>query len=118
MKRIVLESPYAGNVERNIAYAKLCVKDMLKRGEAPIASHLLFTQPGILDDLKPEERKLGIEAGQAWLTVAEGINFYVDFGVSNGMKWTLGVVEKLQRPYQFRNLPEETVQELLRRYPD
>jgi hypothetical protein len=118
MKRIVLESPYAGNIARNVEYAKLCVKDMLKRDEAPIASHLLFTQPGILDDLNPEERKLGIEAGQAWLTVAEGVNFYVDFGISSGMEWTLGVVEKLRRPYEFRKLPEEVVTELNLKYPD
>jgi hypothetical protein len=85
MKRVILESPYAGNIEKNIFYAKLCIKDMLKRGEAPIASHLLFTQPGILDDNNPEERKLGIAAGLAWLPVADLQAFYVDYGMSNGM---------------------------------
>lgn len=44
---VVVESPYAGDVERNVAYAKRCVLDCLKRGEAPYASHLFFTQSGV-----------------------------------------------------------------------
>ena len=66
MKRVILESPYAGDVERNVAYARACLRDSLLRGEAPIASHLLYTQPGVLDDQIPEERQMGIDAGLAW----------------------------------------------------
>ena len=43
-----------------MAYARACVADCLRRGEAPIASHLLYTQPGVLDDDVPEERAQGI----------------------------------------------------------
>lgn len=53
---VLLESPYAGNVELNVTYARACMRDCLKRGEAPFASHLLYTQPGVLDDLVPNER--------------------------------------------------------------
>ena len=42
MRRVILESPYAGNVEENVAYARAAVRDSLLRGEAPIASHLLY----------------------------------------------------------------------------
>ena len=85
MKLVVIESPYAGNIDRNILYARLCMKDSLGRGEAPIASHLLYTQPHILDDDRPEERMLGIEAGLAWGRNAELVAVYEDFGTSNGM---------------------------------
>lgn len=87
MKRVILESPYAldGEIERNIIYARRCVRDSVMRGEAPIASHLLFTQEGILRDEIPEERALGIEAGLAWTTVSEGTVVYVDYGYSSGM---------------------------------
>jgi len=61
------------------------VADSLSRGEAPIASHLLYTQPGILDDNIPEERKKGIESGLAWQRVADLIAVYTDFGISSGM---------------------------------
>lgn len=86
MRRVCIESPYAGDVAANIAYAKRAVCDCLKRGEAPIASHLFFTQPGILDDSVPAERDKGIEAGLAWQRVADAIVVYIDRGISPGME--------------------------------
>lgn len=83
---VIIESPYAGNVTRNIDYARECLADSLKRGEAPIVSHLLYTQPGVLDDDDPEQRRLGIEAGYAWMKVADAVIFYVDLDISNGMQ--------------------------------
>ena len=83
---MILESPYAGNIARNTAYARAAMADCLRRGEAPIASHLLYTQPGVLDDLVPEERRLGIDAGLAWGRVADAAVFYVDLGLSPGMR--------------------------------
>ncbi len=85
MKPVILESPYAGDIEANVAYARRAVRDSLSRGEAPIASHLLYTQPGILDDQNPEERQWGIDAGLAWKAVAQASVVYADLGVSNGM---------------------------------
>ena len=72
-KRVVLESPYAGNVEDNVLYARRAMKDSLSRGEAPIASHLLYTQAGVLNDLDRDQRATGIQAGYEWLRVAEGM---------------------------------------------
>lgn len=47
-RRVVLESPYAGKdkeeVERNTRYARACVRDCIIHGDAPFASHLLYTQ--------------------------------------------------------------------------
>jgi len=83
MLRVIIESPYAGDVERNVAYAKLCLKDSLMRNEAPILSHLLHTQ--VLDDKNPKERKIGIDAGLAWVCVADKQIFYIDYGMSKGM---------------------------------
>ena len=89
MRRVILESPYAGTsadvVERNIEYARACLNDCLQRGEAPIASHLLYTQPGVLDDAILKDRQLGIDAGHAWMVGAEVVVMYVDHGVSEGM---------------------------------
>lgn len=85
MRLVVIESPYAGDVERNLKYARRAMVDSLRRGEAPIASHLLYTQDGILDDLVPEERTLGIEAGLLWAKYAELTAVYADLGVSPGM---------------------------------
>jgi hypothetical protein len=87
VRLVIIESPYAGDVEANTEYARRCVRDSLSRGEAPIASHLLYTQPGILDDLKPDERQWGIDAGLAWRAVAQASVAYIDLGVSRGMEY-------------------------------
>jgi hypothetical protein len=89
MKKVIIESPYAGDVHRNLIYARACVRDSLMRGEAPIASHLIYTQKSILNDLNPEEREQGINAGLAWLNVADIQAFYIDFGISKGMRSAL-----------------------------
>ena len=104
MIKVVLESPYAGDIERNVKYARECMADCLKRGEAPIASHLLYTQEGILDDSKPEERKLGIEAGLLWATEAEKAIFYVDCGISRGMLFAKAFYDEMDMPYETRKL--------------
>lgn len=86
MRLVILESPFAGHVARNVAYARLATRHSLNLGEAPIASHILYTQPGILNDGDPNERKLGIEAGLAWKTVAKASVVYIDFGITPGMQ--------------------------------
>ena len=86
MKKVIIESPYAGNIEQNIKYARACLKDSLSRGEAPLASHLLYTQDGVLDDGIKAERMQGINAGLDWLEVADLHVFYIDYGMSKGME--------------------------------
>ena len=104
LRRVVVESPYAGEVEANVAYARRCVLDSLRRGEAPYASHLFFTQPGILDDFVPEERTLGIEAGLAWGAAAELVAIYIDRGVSRGMIQGVVAHRRAGRPIACRSL--------------
>lgn len=102
MKRVILESPYAGDTERNKLYLRKCTVDCLRRGEAPFASHRMYTDA--LDDLVPEERKLGIEAGFAWRAVAEMTVFYVDYGWSTGMNYGLEHCKKHDLPYEERRI--------------
>lgn len=95
MKLVTIESPYAGNVDSNVRYARLCMRDSLNRGEAPLASHLLYTQEGILRDDVKEERRLGIEAGFAWNAHAELCAVYQDYGITPGMQF--GIDKALAR---------------------
>ncbi|MEK7498337.1 MAG: hypothetical protein AAB611_00550 [Patescibacteria group bacterium] len=109
MRPVILESPYKGNnyetTEENIRFARLCMHDCLLRGEAPFASHLLYTQEGVLDDKIPKERTLGIEAGFAWKDVADATVVYVNRGISKGMH--LGIRRTIVRgqPIEYRSLP-------------
>ncbi len=106
MRLVILESPYAGDIEANVQYARRCVRDALSRGEAPFASHLLYTQPGILDDSVLQERQWGIEAGLAWVRVAEATVVYADHGVTGGMLQGIKAAKSAGRFVEYRYLDE------------
>lgn len=84
-RRVILETPFAGDTEKNILYARLCMRDCLLRGEAPYASHLLYTQDSVLDDNDPQQRELGIEASFLWRDAADATVVYCDLKISRGM---------------------------------
>ena len=108
MKRVVVESPFAGEILRNEIYAEFACHDCLvNHGESPYASHILYTRRYVLRDEIPEERKLGIEAGFAWRESAEQTNFYIDLGMSGGMKLGLEDAKEKHNPYDVRKLPDD-----------
>lgn len=104
--RVLLESPYAADteegLERNINYARECMRDCFMRGEFPFASHLLYTQDGILDDNIPNERTLGINAGLDWGKLAEKTVVYTDLGVGKGMVYGIKRAIDDCRPIEYR----------------
>jgi hypothetical protein len=102
MITVLLESPLAGWVERNMAYARNCMLDCLRRGEAPFASHLLYTQ--VLDDCEPSDREIGILAGLALGARLEKSVVYTDLGVSRGMRRGIEDAHCKGRPVEFRTL--------------
>lgn len=104
MRLVIIESPYAGDIESNVEYARACVRDSLSRGEAPIASHLLYTQPGILRDEVPAERQWGIDAGLAWKKVAEASVVYTDRGITRGMEYGIKAAKDAGIPIEYRLL--------------
>ena len=59
-------SPYAGDVENNVAAARRYSRFAVETGYIPIAPHLLF--PQFLDDTNPKERELGLLFGNALLS--------------------------------------------------
>jgi hypothetical protein len=106
VRLVIIESPYAGDIEANVEYARACIRDSLERGEAPIASHLLYTQPGILRDEVPSERQWGIDAGLAWRRVAEMAVFYTDRNWSGGMIAARAIYREEGFPYEVRSLAD------------
>lgn len=104
MVKVILESPYAGEIERNERYARACMKDCLERGEAPFASHLLYTQAGVLDDTDPVEREWGIEAGLIWGKCADMTVVYTDLGISKGMQYGIKNAENANRRIEYRSI--------------
>lgn len=106
MRLVALESPYAGKTEleqaRNVDYARAAMLDSLARGEAPIASHLLYTQ--VLNDDDKGQRQFGIDAGLAWAEHAEATVVYLDLGVSAGMVTGLEHAARHHRTIELRKL--------------
>lgn len=99
---VLIESPYRGRTMwdrvRNTTYARRALLDSIARGEAPMASHLLY--PQVLDEDDPAGRALGIELGLAWRVRATRGVFYVDLGWSPGMHAALEV-------YRFERIETE-----------
>ena len=104
LKLVILESPYAGNIQANVDYARKCMHDCFLKGEAPFASHLLYTQPGVLIDEVPAERQLGIDAGLLWGAKAEATVVYIDRGFSSGMRFGIKNALQAGRPVCFRSI--------------
>jgi hypothetical protein len=121
MTRVLVESPYAPppcpededkeawdhrHLLLHLCYLRAAMADCFARGEAPFASHGLYTQPGVLRDGVPRERALGIEGGLAWGRAADRTIVYTDLGISRGMKYGIDRAKSESRPIEYRTLPD------------
>lgn len=107
IKLVVLESPYAGDTEANLKYARECAKHCAYQAEATQASHLYYTQ--FLDDKVVEERLLGIALGLAWADRADYSVFYTDRGWSRGMTAALKEAMSRGKPFKIRALHSKPI---------
>lgn len=110
--RVIVESPFAGAFA-NVKYSRECIRHCLNQGESPFASHLLYTQKGILDDKIPDERRRGIDAAVGWLEVADYVAVYMDLGVTTGMVWGIARATKLNKPIKLRWIREERPEQVI-----
>lgn len=115
IKITVIESPYGRNpdgsaadqatIDRNLRYVRAAMADCFAQGEIPYASHAIYTQPGVLDDTKPEERRRGMTAGFELRRIlgaaSDEINdvivqtaIYEDLGITPGMH--AGAVQSIE----------------------
>lgn len=96
---------YKKLVNKNLEYARQCCHWVFEQGGVPFASHLFYTQEGMLDDTNKDERNKGIEAGFFIGGFAEKVCVFYDKGISKGMK--LGVQKALERDQEieFVSLP-------------
>lgn len=102
---VIVESPFAGDMEANRRYAIQACADCFRRGEVPFASHLIY--PQILNELNKEEREKGIVAGYAFWPLARLIVFYIDRGWSDGMKRARDRAENFGYRWEERLLNQE-----------
>lgn len=114
---VIIESPYSGNIEANVEYARRCMQDSLKRGESPFLSHLLYTQHpqyGHVSDDDHEKQCIGrdacMEAAFEWTRRADAVILYTDLGISSGMERGMAAAMRFKKLVEYRTLstPEST----------
>lgn len=76
-------SPFAGDIEKNVAAARTYSRFAVEQGYIPIAPHLLF--PQFLDDSDPKERELGLFFGNAIMSKCSEIWVFGNH-ISSGME--------------------------------
>jgi hypothetical protein len=107
--RVLIESPLASpsksGMGLNQLYGRAALRDSLLRGEAPMASHMLYAQKYVLDDTDPAERELGMAAGFTWLPLVDRVAVYTDRGISSGMKEGIRRAEALGVTVEERSIP-------------
>lgn len=105
-KLVYIASPYAGDVENNVRFAKAACCYAIEQGATPVAAHLLY--PQILSDSIPEERDAGIRMGLRLLEVCDEI-WLCGGRTTQGMGMELSAAERLRIPVRWLGeIPQET----------
>lgn len=104
--KIYVASPYRGEtseiVRRNVRYVLDICREIAYMGHYPFAPHL--HDPQFLEDNVPKERAMGLASGKAWLEACDGVIFFIDRGMSDGMKGEMAFASKIDKPYVMGSL--------------
>ena len=95
-------SPYAGDIEANVAAARRYSRFAVDAGYIPIAPHLLF--PQFLNDANPKERELGLFFGNALMSKCSEV-WVFGRRISEGMKAEINRAK--WKNYRLRYFTEE-----------
>lgn len=94
---VYIASPYAGDIEKNVAFAKAACRYAAAQGCTPVAVHLLY--PQFLDDQVPKEREAGLKMGMRVLATCDEI-WLCGERMSAGMKAEEAEAKRLGLPIQ------------------
>lgn len=103
-KLVYIASPYAGDVEGNVAFAKAACRYAAVKGYTPVAVHLMY--PQFLDDRVPKEREAGLKMGRRVLAACEEI-WLCGERMSAGMKVEEAEAKRLGIP--IRKVPSSAI---------
>lgn len=116
--KVFILSPFKGtetnNFADNISYAVSATHDCLEKGEAPFASHILYTcgfdedNNITFNDDTIETDSIGrawsIRAGLDWLDVSDKVVVYTDKGITEGMYQGIAHAKRNNKPIEYRSL--------------
>ena len=95
-------SPYAGDIEANVAAARRYSRFAVDEGYIPIAPHLLF--PQFLNDSDPNERELGLFFGNALMSKCAEV-WVFGSRISSGMESEIKRAKR--KDYRLRYFTED-----------
>lgn len=115
---VFVESPYSGDVDRNLRYLMLCNIDAFARNEMATSSHSFMTthpaaQQYFVSDYAPEwdiyTRDQAIHQAHVLRKRCDLTVFYVDLGWSSGMKVGKAYCDANNLPYDVRTVDMDRV---------
>lgn len=105
MKLVYICSPFAGDIENNLRFARAACHYAADHGCTPLAVHLLY--PQILNDADPVEREVGIQMGLRVLASCDEL-WICGERISQGMSSEIAEARRLGIP--IRNISTEQIQ--------
>lgn len=83
LRRVLLETPYDGDLERNIAYCERAIRHSMSLNESPIS--LLWFLGRFPIHAGVEARSIAIRSLHAWIRICDCMVMYRDYGLSDSM---------------------------------
>lgn len=104
-KLVYICSPYAGDVRKNVEFAKAACRYAMEQNYTPVAVHLLY--PQFLDDHDPIQREAGLRMGHRVLEACDEL-WLCGSRISTGMAMELQEAQSLGIPV--RKISAEQIQ--------
>ena len=97
---VYIASPFAGEMEYNIAMARAYCRFAVSKGCIPLAPHLLF--PQFMDDCDTEQRELGLVFALILLSKCDELWIFGE-RISEGMTVEIAKAKKLGMSIKYHN---------------
>lgn len=94
-KLVYICSPYAGDIKKNVEFAKAACRYAMRQNCTPVAVHILY--PQFLDDADPIQRQIGIRMGLRVLEAADEL-WLCGSRISEGMRAEIIASKRLGIP--------------------
>ena len=104
-KLVYIASPYAGDIQKNVEFAKAACRYAMEQNCTPVAVHLLY--PQFLDDHDSIQREAGLRMGHRVLETCDEL-WLCGSRISTGMAMELQEAQKLGIPV--REISAEQIQ--------
>ena len=101
---VIIESPYRGDTQTHLLYARDIIRDCISKGEAALCVHSYLNI--VFDENNPNERAAAVKIKEAWGLFAKKTVVYTDFGISEGMLEGITDAAARGREIEFRKLYE------------